>query len=138
MESLKIVRGPSIGDILLTTLLIVPFGHAHGLDPVLTNGPWRVVEIEGKRAMHDETVKFEGSRILGKSACNYISANVTQTNGKLEITKRKITAVRCGKDRTAAERRYLGAFGDIHSYAVRDDSLLLVDDDGRVVFRLTK
>jgi heat shock protein HslJ len=91
-----------------------------------------------KPAAHEETIKFEGSRILGKSACNYISANVVQTNGKLEITKRKITAMHCGKDRRAAERRYWDAFDDIHSYAVRGDALLLVDDDRRVVFRLTR
>ena len=94
------IRGLCVIGTVVTILLIIPLGHAHGLDPGLTNGPWRVVEIEGKRALHDETVKFEGSRILGKSACNYISANVAQTNGKLEITKRKNNchALRQGQD----------------------------------------
>jgi heat shock protein HslJ len=135
---MKLARVLSVIGIALMILLVTTLGRARALDPVLTNGPWRVVEIEVNRALHDKTVKFEGSKILGKSVCNYISAYVAQTNGKLENHKALNHSMPCGKDRVAAERRYLDAFADIHSYVVRDDSLLLVDDDGRVVFRLKK
>jgi heat shock protein HslJ len=118
---------------------------AQGLDPALI-GRWRVVEIDGKPALHGEKFTFADGSINGKSACNYVHAHVKQAGSALEIVgKVTITVMSCGIDRTAAvrgrwgaERRYLDAFGAIRGYTVTDEALLLTGAGGRVLMRLTK
>jgi heat shock protein HslJ len=102
------------------------------------NATWRVVEIEGKSTRHHETIKFEAGEVLGKSACNYISASFNQSGSRLQIGAFTVTTMGCRRDRIAAEMRYFKAFRTMRRYTIKENTLLLTGADGRVLMRCLK
>jgi heat shock protein HslJ len=110
---------------------------AQALDPALTSPTWHVVEVEGERATHAETLQISDGRIAGKAACNRFAAGFKHTGSLVEIGQPVATRMFC-QGRMEAEKRYLDALHATQSYVLGDGSLVLNAADGHAVVKLAK
>lgn len=123
--------------LLLLVAAVAGPAYAQPIDPALTSGSWRVVEIAGAGAAHAETLQFDADKITGKTACNWFRVSLAQNGQVLEIGKPIVTRMFC-KDRMDAERRYLEALGAVRSYTLTAGTLALVAADGRTLIKLAR
>lgn len=122
------------------TLVVVAstvVANAQGVDPALTGGTWRVVEIEGAPAAFAETLEFSGDKVAGKAACNRLAGGAKQDGQTLQIAPLASTRMSC-EGRMDAETRYVGALSSVRSYLRSGDTLSLLSGDGRILVKLMR
>jgi heat shock protein HslJ len=101
---------------------------------------WRAEEIDGVGVVEGvrATLIFDaGQKVAGLAACNRYFGTYRQTGDTLEIKPGGMTRMACPSVVMDQETKFLAALGAIRKARREGDTLVLLDDDGRVRMRLS-
>ncbi len=96
---------------------------------------WRAEEIDGAGVVDgvQATLIFDaGQKVAGLAACNRYLGTYRQTGDTLEIKPGGMTRMACPPVVMDQETKFLTALGAVRKARREGDTLMLLDDDGRV------
>lgn len=103
----------------------------------LAGGPWRIVEVAGRRAQPDTRITFANGTISGSAGCNRFFAPLS-AGASLGVGTIQTTLMTCA-GRMDGERAVLAALSRIRTAArLGADGLELRDATGTALLRLTR
>ena len=108
--------------------------------PPLAGTSWRAQEIDGRGVLAhvESTLTFDGTtRIAGQAACNRYFGAADIGDGTIRLKPAGMTRMACAPDVMEQEGRFLEALGGAKVFHREGDTLLLVDEGGRVRVRLS-
>jgi heat shock protein HslJ len=110
---------------------------APGLSAPLTDVRWRLVELEGARALapsaeRTANLRFSGSdaRVSGFTTCNNLFGGYDRPGGdRLRLSELASTRMACVDPALGQqEQRFMAVLGRIERFAIAADTLTLFDD----------
>lgn len=128
---------------LLSFVLLVLAGCAASTSaPITLEGTgWKLTEIAGHApvAGAEVTLQFSGDHAAGFASCNQYRAPYTAGGSALGFGAAIATKRACAEAaRNAQETAYLGAIGNVASYATTGDALTLSDAEGTPLLRFVR
>lgn len=109
----------------------------------LLNTSWRVVEINGEKAVFLPGQKLDLSLVLakggqfsGSTGCNHLSGSYSLNADRLHFGSLLMTRIACSAQLMARERAFLDAFRQVSSYAIRDGRLAFFNAGSKKVIEL--
>jgi putative lipoprotein len=146
-------RRGAVGLVLVSSLSVLgcqaagpPPGAVSAASPVpasspLTGTSWRAEEIRGQRATDDAspTITFESpGRAVGSTGCNRYIAPLDVTATTLRLGEIVMTRRACPPAVMDQEQRFVAALAAARAYRQERDVLLLLDEGGRPLLRLSR
>jgi putative lipoprotein len=108
----------------------------------LTGTSWRAEEIRGQRAATDDaapTITFESpGRAVGSTGCNRYIAPLDVAATTLRLGEIVMTRRACPPAVMDQEQRFVAALAAARAYRQERDVLLLLDERGRPLLRLSR
>ena len=121
-------------------------GAVSAASPVPASSPlagtsWRAEEIRGQRATDDAapTITFESpARAVGSTGCNRYIAPLDVAATTLRLGEIVMTRRACPPAVMDQEQRFVAALAAARAYRQERDVLLLLDEGGRPLLRLSR
>ena len=142
--TLRIVQS----DLLLfdqagTQLLRYRQKPAPTLDPALAGTEWLLTALQDEPPLEDGriTLQFENGSVGGNAGCNSYGAEIrTVDQGTFSISEWAMTAMACAEPEGIMEQetRYGQTLSQVTAYRLEDDTLILLDDAGRLLLTFTR
>lgn len=108
------------------------------------NGEWYIEYIEGSPVFDRSpaTLNFaENNQLSGNASCNRIMSSYSynaQENDKIVINAGAVTQKMCFEASMRQEQKYLAALPKVTNFDIKNEMLLLMDDDEKVMFKASK
>jgi putative lipoprotein len=107
----------------------------------LAGTSWRAEEIQGQPVTADatSTITFEGpARAVGSTGCNRFVAPLDVAGTTLRLGEIAMTRRACPSAVMDQEQRFVTALAAARAYRQEGDVLLLLDEKGRSLLRLSR
>jgi heat shock protein HslJ len=107
----------------------------------LAGTSWRVEEIQGQRAGGEapSTITFDGpGRVVGSTGCNRYVAPLDIAARALRLGETVMTRRACPPAVMDQEQQFVAALAATRGYRQEGDVLLLLDEGGRPLLRLSR
>ena len=128
----------AISSIVLLASLAAGCGGDGSADPAdIENKPWQLTAATGL-TIPDGVVPsaaFTGGNVFGTAGCNTYRASYTLDGDSLEISEPAGTLIGCPPPVDEFERAYLGALGQVATWELDGEELVLSDADGGELLR---
>lgn len=117
---------------ILAALQVAPaLAHADKL----AGGEWA---LAGKSGEDQPYLRFEGGRVGGSGGCNRFGASYSQSGDSLSFSPIAATRMACKGSAGETERAFFDMLGRVKGMKLSDDTLTLLDAEGRVLGTLTR
>ena len=123
---------------LLVLGLAIGCGGSGGGDPAdLEDKPWQLTSAAGQTIPEGvvPSAAFSGGSVFGTAGCNTYRASYALDGDSLEISEPSGTLIACPPPVGAFERAYLDALGEVASWELDGEELVLSDADGEELLR---
>lgn len=127
----KPITGELADRYVLTKEAPVPPAAAEKNKPALVGTYWKLVEVMGKAAIHDEQqvpahmlLQAEGNRVAGNSGCNsfFATYELDEAKGRIRFSKAGSTMMACSD--MSMEDAFHKALAQVYNYSIGEDGRL--------------